>query len=439
MSLNKKKGYISFKFPQIDGYKIPRQVFFILQKLEERGFIAFLVGGCVRDLILRKPVHDFDLTTDANPDQLRELFQNYKILHIGKSFQTITLILDKQSFHITTFRIIEDKSNLKTIKNNKYFRLEQDLLSRDFTINSLAWNPHLGILDPAGGLRDLQEGTIHSLRPHCRFQEDPLRLLRAIRFACETNFKISSEVKKSILTKGYLINKVSRERIRDELCSIILNPELFKALKMLESYSLMKYILALDGRKKICFSTYLSLSDAFLVRKKIADDLTIRLAIWGKLSFGGSVQAKIFFIPLIENLKFKKKIISRLKILFSREWTEVAFDNSQNIRSLLSEMGIENTRDILYLKKIALLWEQDKKKLLKVGREEKLFKEELDRHPPVSREDLELDGHDLIEMGVPEGENIGKILKFLLNIVLISPEKNNREYLKSIVNKKVFP
>jgi tRNA nucleotidyltransferase (CCA-adding enzyme) len=420
-------------FPEIDKGKIPDDVLFILKRLEEAGFLSFLVGGCVRDLLHHKTGKDWDIVTYARPEQVQKVFHDYKTLLVGRSFQTVTLVINSQVYHISTIRKEKRQKPVVYHKDN-YSLLISDLLCRDFTINALAWNPDTGVLDPANGLRDLQRRVIRSLEPDARFQEDPLRMLRAIRIACELSFTIDIAIKMSIMKHAFLTHRVSPERIREEISSILNTTDAQRGIIMIRQYGLEQYIFSIDKvKKELLFSKGMK-HPSFSGFNELREDLPDQLALWGRLYFGSCRQAQIFFLPLIRSLRFNRKIIKKIQILLSREWKEMDFNSGMNIRLLMAKLGKENIESLFHLKKTLLLLEQNTDKIKNLLREEeRLIKEALQKNPPVSLKDLAIKGEDLIRLGVPEGERIGEILRLLLNEILLSPENNNRDYLLSIV------
>ncbi len=413
---------------------IPDFVLIVLERLEGAGFLSFLVGGCVRDLIHHKTSRDWDIVTDASLEQIQNIFSDYRVLLIGKSFQTATLIVDSHIFHVSAIRCNGNEKNLLAEKERYHF-LAKDLLCRDFTINSLAWNPTTGILDPSGGLQDLQKKVIRSLRPAERFQEDPLRMIRAIRIACQLNFTINRLSKNSIIEYSFLINKVSPERIKEELCSILKTSRAGKGLAMLRQYGLEQHIFSLNKTKKELLNIRKIRQISFSGLNEFKENLPARLALWGRVSFGSCLKAQMFYLPLLYHLKFNKRILKQLKNLLSIEWITMDFNSGKDIRFLMSELGKENIKVMFYLKKILLLYEKNYNKLNKLKIEGELLKKELKKKPPISLKNLAIQGEDLIKVGIPGGKKIGDMLGFLLKEVLISPESNNKECLMNIIEK----
>ncbi len=421
---------------RINSNNIPADVFFILKKLKESGFLSFLVGGCIRDLVLHRPVRDWDFVTDAQTEQIKIVFSEYKTLLIGKSFQTVTIILNHKAFQISS---INKSNNQKLSASHNYSSqiFKDNLMSRDFTINAISWNPDTGLVDPANGLRDLRNKIIRSINPDIRFKEDPLRMLRAIRIACELSFAMSLELKKSIYENAFLIQFVSSERIREEISFILGSSDVKQGILLLRKFGLERYIFSLDRVKKIHFhkneKNKLNLSGL----DKLKQDLASQLALLGRMYYGSCETARIFYFPVIKSLRFKKKISETVKILLSREWTKVDFDSAVKIRFLLAKFGEENTKRMIFLKKALLLEKNNYYRIKQLKIEESMLKEELKKKHPVKLSDLAINGNDLLKMGLSEGEKIGDILGIVLKKTLINPDINNKDYLMKFVQSMI--
>lgn len=429
-----RKMKLSFlNYPEISKNNLPDYVLFLIKRIEERGFISFLVGGCVRDLIYQKQSKDWDIVTDARIEEIQDIFKNYKTLLIGRRYNTITIIIDSKVCHISTIRIGE-KQQFKMRQSIKNYLLIKDLLCRDFTINSLAWHPDKGILDPSGGLGDLGKRVIRSLEPDIRFQADPLRMLRAIRIACELDFKVEKKTKNSIIKQAFLIQHTSPERIRDELCSIFRSLNVQKGIIMIRQYGLEHHILSLDKIKRELLISK-DIKPIFLSGFNIyREDLPTQLALWGRLVFNSCQKAQLFYLPLIVYLKFSRRIINKLKILLSIEWTTIDFSSREKIRFLMSDLGREYVKIIFNLKKMLLLSEQNTEKINKLlNQEEIMLQEEIQKNSPTSLKELAICGEDLIKMGISPGEKIGEILHLMLQKVLICPESNQKSILLNMV------
>lgn len=197
---------------------------FLLEKLESSGFKAYLVGGCVRDMLLGRTVGDFDITTDALPEQVTEVFSDLKVIPTGIKHGTVTVIYDSTPFEITTFRVDGGYSDSRRPDSVSFTpSLEEDLARRDFTVNAIAMDKNGNITDLFGGLDDLKARTLKCVGdPVKRFSEDALRILRAVRFSSVLGFEIDAATAEAALAMRKNLNDISRERCRDELEKMIM-------------------------------------------------------------------------------------------------------------------------------------------------------------------------------------------------------------------------
>lgn len=212
---------------------LPQGVEFVIYKLNKNNYEAFIVGGCVRDALLGIEPKDWDITTDALPDEIKDIFE--KTVDTGLKHGTVTVLTHNQAIEVTTFRI-EGRYSDHRRPDKVIFTssLEQDLERRDFTVNSIAYHPEKGIIDPFKGITDLKKSIIRAVGDaDKRFEEDALRMLRALRFSVQLGFKIDTNTMNSIKNKNKLIDSISKERIRNELNNILLsaNPSKFIFLK----------------------------------------------------------------------------------------------------------------------------------------------------------------------------------------------------------------
>lgn len=202
---------------------IPEYVSFTLERLEENGYCAYLVGGCVRDYIMGITPNDFDITTNALPQQIEECFSDIKTLDIGKKHGTITLVFDKECVEVTTYRIDGEYKDSRHPESVTFTdRIEDDLSRRDFTMNAVAYSPKRGFADPFGGREDIVKKRIVCVgNAEKRFEEDALRIMRALRFSSRLGFEIENETKNAILKKRNLLLNIAMERINSEFTGIV--------------------------------------------------------------------------------------------------------------------------------------------------------------------------------------------------------------------------
>ncbi len=416
---------------------------FIIKRLNNQGYEAFLVGGCIRNLLMGKEVPDWDIATSALPAEISEVFRDYKVIPIGKRFGTLTVVIKGSNYEVSTFK--KSESSLDSPPN-----LFEDLRQRDFTINALAWGEEKGVIDYFGGLEDLQQKIIRGVEdPAERIREDPLRMLRAVRLAGELDFTLDRVTLRAIKENSALIKKVSLERIRDELIKLLMSTTPQKGFRLLQQLSLLKNVLpelvATVGfyrqgnyQEEDLFSYILDRLD------HLPSDLVLRLVALlyevERLAFtdteakkGGREQAQ----GILRRLRFKNSLIKEVNTLIQEDWQEVDFSSPQYIRRLLSRLGEENVLRIVELKKAEGKASKDavdrRSKLSEAERIEKEVREIWQERPPLSLKDLALSGEDLAKLGYPEGKEIGEILRKLLDIVIDRPEMNKKELLIKLI------
>ena len=242
----------------IDKSKINKFAISIVKKLHQNNFQAYLVGGCVRDLLCNIEPKDFDIATNATPEEIRKIFKASRI--IGKRFKLVHIFNRSELIEVATFRSGVDKNNEgnlikdqsgKIIRDNIWGTIEQDTYRRDFTVNALYYCPvSKAIVGHKKGLGDIHQKNIVSIGdPIKRFSEDPVRGLRAIRFSSKLKFKIDKKVKEAIYEKGYLLSNISNARLFDEFCKIFLSGMAEKNFNKLLSYDLNKYLISTEPEK----------------------------------------------------------------------------------------------------------------------------------------------------------------------------------------------
>ena len=209
--------------------EIPSGANEIIHSLQNNGYEAFLVGGCVRDSILGRIIHDYDITTSATPDEMMEVFKDKRIIKTGLQHGTITIVINGEGYEVTTYRIDGNYSDSRRPDSVTFTQsLEEDLKRRDFTINAMAYNDEVGLVDPFNGIEDIKYHKIRCVgRAEDRFSEDALRILRAIRFASQLGFIVDSDVSLNIHKMYKNLKNISIERINSEFCKIALSREFY--------------------------------------------------------------------------------------------------------------------------------------------------------------------------------------------------------------------
>ncbi len=445
--MEKKKKYDKLNL-KIGLKDIDPGALFIIKKLNDGGYEALVVGGCIRNLVMGEEAHDWDITTSATPKEISRAFKGYKVVPVGEKYGTIMVVIKAVNYQVTTFR---GKDKLKGIEETEVAKwtslLLEDLKHRDFTINALAWGEKEGVLDYFKGLEDIKRRVIKGVEdPSERIKEDPLRMLRAIRMACELDFKIDQATLQAIKKNSILIKKVSPERIRDELIKILLSNFPKRGFKLLQQLGLLQFILPELERcvgfyqedlcpNKDLFEHILNLLN------NLPPDLALRLvALLGEVTqplSNSETSREEFAAKILCRLKFKNSIIKKVSILVQEDWRAIDFLNPKSIRQFISKRGEENILNVLELKRADIKIGKKIAKLKQLEKMEQQVREVLEEKPAVSLKDLAINGKDLIDLGYQEGVELGGMLKKLLEIVIDKPELNKKEMLlKFLIEEK---
>ena len=390
---------------------LPTKVKQIISKLEKADFEAYAVGGCVRDSILGRSPEDWDITTSAKPEEVKRLFST--TIDTGLQHGTVTVVIEKEGFEVTTFRLDGDYTDGRHPDRVAFTSsLTEDLRRRDFTINAMAYSEKRGLIDEFDGERDLEDGVIRAVGDACeRFSEDALRMLRAIRFAGQLNFKIADETFDAIKELSPNIAKVSVERIAKELEKLLLsgNPEYIALVYETGIFSVIAPEVAMLFENGEISASTKALSRASFPEKK--ELYQIRLAIFLE-GLGADKAAK-----LLKRLKLDNDTINTVKKLLELSLREVE-NNETDMRRTVKEAGH---------KMMPLLLEMRRAKGLKDNKD--LYQTVIDNGYCTSISELNINGKDLMDAGIPKGALIGSTLERLLELVIEKPELNTRESL----------
>lgn len=440
-----------------DKYTLPPEVITIWKKLITNGYQAYLVGGCVRDLILKRKPKDWDITTNARPEEILKLFptQSFYENRFGTvGVKTNSLDETLKIIEITTFRIEGKYSDFRRPDEIKFAsKLEEDLKRRDFTINSLALSFEGEIIDLFDGLKDLKNKIIRCIgNPEERFREDSLRMIRAIRFACELEFEIEIKTFKGIQKNVELIQYIANERIRDEFIKIIMNKNAIFGIELLRKSGLLKEILpelertyGVTQNKHHKYDVYTHSLKALEYAVKKNYSLEIRLAalfhdIGKPLTKQGEGPNCTFYMHEIIGTKMTKKILERLR--FSKDiikkvthlirhhmfYFEIEKVTPSAVRRFIRRVGEENLEDLFKLREADRIGSGVPKAIPYRLRYLKFLIEKTKKES-IKPTLLKINGNDILNMGVPQGPKVGWILKALLEEVLDEPQKNEKNYL----------
>ena len=390
---------------------LPTKVKQIISRLEKADFEAYAVGGCVRDSILLRSPEDWDITTSAKPEEVKKLFST--TIDTGLQHGTVTVVIEKEGFEVTTFRLDGDHTDRRHPDRVAFTSsLTEDLRRRDFTINAMAYSEKTGLIDEFDGERDLEDGIIRAVgEAKERFSEDALRMLRAIRFAGQLNFNIEEKTFDAIKELSPNISKVSVERIAKELEKLLLsgNPEYIALVYETGIFSVIAPEVAMLFENGEISASIKALSRASFPEKK--ELYQIRLAIFLE-GLGADKAAK-----LLKRLKLDNDTINTVKKLLELSLREVE-NNETDMRRTVKEAGY---------KMMPLLLEMRRAKGLKDNKD--LYQTVIDNGYCTSISELNINGKDLMDAGIPKGALIGSTLERLLELVIEKPELNTRESL----------
>lgn len=435
--------------------ELPANVKKIIETLENAGFEAYAVGGCVRDSILGRTPNDWDITTSANPYETKALFR--RTFDTGIKHGTISVLLDKEIYEVTTFRIDGEYEDSRHPKEVTFTReLKEDLLRRDFTINAMAYNERVGLVDMYNGVDDLNNKVIRCVgNAEDRFMEDALRIMRAVRFAAQLEFDIEEDTKAAIIKLAPTLEKISAERIQVELVKMMVSnhPEYIKVAYELgiTKVILPEIDLMMETTQNNPNHCYTVGEHTVVALKETSNDKILRLAtlfhdigkpaakisLADKDSFRGhpEISAKIAH-SIFKRLKFDNDTENKVcKLVLYHDWQIGAVPS--HMRRYVNKIGEEAFPLIFELNRADILAQSTMNREGKLAHLEKLreaYDEIVRNQECVSLKTLAVKGRDLLDAGVEAGPKLGEELNRLLNIVLDDPSKNNKEYLLSLVN-----
>ena len=310
----------------INHKKISKFAISIIKELNKNNYQGYLVGGCVRDLLCGLEPKDFDIATDATPDQIRKIFKASRI--IGKRFKLVHVFNRTELIEVATFRSGEDQNNNgnlikdqsgKIIRDNIWGSLEQDSLRRDFTVNSIYYSPlSKKFVGHKDGLSDIHKKNIVSIGdPRKRFSEDPVRCLRAIRFSNKLDFKIDGKIKDAIYEKGHLLSSISNARLFDEFCKVFLNGMAEKNFKKLTSFGLNKYLVSTNPEKneftsRVIIEALRNTDKRLINNQSVTPGFLVAALLWPELLekslTKGEINLRKFFRSMDQVLKRQQTI-----------------------------------------------------------------------------------------------------------------------------------
>lgn len=434
---------------------IPKTIQTVLSELERKGFQAFVVGGCVRDIILKRIPNDWDITTNADPEQIQEIFKNnFK----NNDFGTVTIITDDKAFkhiEITPFRSESAYSDNRHPDIVKWAdKIEDDLSRRDFTINAIAIDNKGQIVDPYSGQQDIADKIIKTVgNADTRFNEDALRLMRAIRFSAVLGFEIEEKTWEAIKKNHSLIKNISYERIRDEFVKLIKGKYAAKGIELLRKSGILEIILpeliegcGVDQNRHHIYDCYEHAIKSFEYAVEKDFNWYVRLAalihdIGKPKSKRGEGEKATFYghevvgakkaAKIMERFKFSNKDIEKIVTLvrYHMFYYNTGEVTESSVRRLLKNVGKENAEDLLLLRQADRIGSGTPKAEPYKLRHLKYIIDKVSTDP-ISAKMLKINGNNLInELKVEQGPKIGQIIDILLDKVLEDPGLNTKEYL----------
>ncbi len=390
--------------------QLPTDVRFILDKMSESGYLAHVVGGSVRDSLIGRPLGDFDITTNATPNQTKAVFCDYRTVDTGIKHGTVTLVLNGTPYEITTYRVDGDyKDNRHPEEVTFTDRLDEDLARRDFTVNAMAYNPYTGLSDPFGGREDAACRLIRAVGdPKVRFSEDALRILRALRFASVLGFEIERDTADALRELANHLSSISKERIYTELKKLVMGVDatsvLYEYADVLECVLCGLRIEKLPDKERFdkadIYSRFASL---FLLNSDEPEELAERV-----------------FTDLKTDKFTRTHTVSVLSA-----YDNVNFDDKRSTLTALAQYGDEVIEGVLALGVLTGKF---------TDRESHTLTEALGCDTPYTISGLAIRGGDLLALGI-KGEDVGVALNMLLSAVIDGKVENNLDDLKAYLLK----
>ena len=438
---------------------LPGKVTMIINNLQLHGYEAYAVGGCVRDSILAKRPEDWDITTSAKPEEIKRLFP--RTVDTGIEHGTVTVLLGKDSFEVTTYRIdgmYEDSRHPKEVIFTN--RLEEDLRRRDFTINAMAYNDEVRLVDVFGGMKDLNHHLIRCVgEPKERFAEDALRILRAVRFSAQLSFPIEPVTAEAIRELAPTLENISAERIQSELVKLLVSahPE-----QLRDAYELgiTKVILpewdAMEGVVQNTPHHKFDVAEHTIhALKNVKKDKILRLTMLfhdmgkpvmkttdekGRDHFKGhALVSEEIARSVMRRLKFDNDTVKKVTRLVCYHDYRIEA-TPQNVRRAMNRIGVELFPYYLAVRMADVKAQSPyrrREKIENIIAMRELYQEILINEECVTLRGLAVSGKDLMEIGMKPGRELGNMLNELLEWVIDDPECNKKEILCEYVKEKL--
>ena len=431
---------------------MPKNVDTAINLLQSAGFEAYAVGGCVRDSLLGKTPNDWDITTSAKPEDMKSVFADFHCIDTGIKHGTVTVVIDGEPLEITTFRLdgeYEDNRHPKSVTFTS--DLGADLGRRDFTVNAMAYSKMTGTVDLFGGHNDLKNGIIRCVGdPDRRFNEDALRILRALRFASALDFEIEEKTAQSLLKNRALLGNISEERIAKELLKLVCGkgakriltdfaPVLFEILPELQPmyknshdnphhcYDIYEHTLiaveSIDPEPTLRFAMLLHDCGKPAVKKFDENGVA---HFYGHQRISAEISAQI-----LARLKVSNKFRDEILFLVSNHDRWELYENTEKMPRYLSKFGLDGVLKLLKVMRADVLAQSPeyRYRLDQIADAEEIAKNLAAQKPCLSLSELQINGRTLMDIGIPQGRKLGAVLAQLLDEVIDGVTKNTQEAL----------
>jgi len=431
---------------------MPKNVDIAINLLQSAGFEAYAVGGCVRDSLLGKTPNDWDITTSAKPEDMKSVFADFHCIDTGIKHGTVTVVIDGEPLEITTFRLdgeYEDNRHPKSVTFTS--NLGADLGRRDFTVNAMAYSKMTGTVDLFGGQNDLKNGIIRCVGdPDRRFNEDALRILRALRFASALDFEIEEKTAQSLLKNRALLGNISEERIAKELLKLVCGkgakriltdfaPVLFEILPELQPmyknshdnphhcYDIYEHTLiaveSIDPEPTLRFAMLLHDCGKPAVKKFDENGVA---HFYGHQRISAEISAQI-----LARLKVSNKFRDEILFLVSNHDRWELYENTEKMPRYLSKFGLDGVLNLLKVMRADVLAQSPeyRYRLDQIADAEEIAKNLAAQKPCLSLSELQINGRTLMDIGIPQGRKLGAVLAQLLDEVIDGVTKNTQEAL----------
>ena len=431
---------------------LPKNVKIIIDNLNKNNFEAFIVGGCVRDSIIGLTPHDWDICTNAKPDEIKKCFEGFNTFDSGIKHGTISIVLDGEVFEVTTYRIDGTYSDNRRPDSVTFTSdISKDLARRDFTINAMAYNEKSGLIDPYGGKNDLRDNIIRCVgNPEFRFNEDALRIIRALRFASVYDFVIENETSESIYKNADLLKNIAVERISVEFNKLLCGNGVEE---ILNNYRDIIAVFIPEIKPMFDYNQHTKHHNRDLWYhktysvKSVDNNPLLRMSMLlhdigkpkackrdenGTCHFKGHPKHSAEMAEIIlHRLKYPTDFIETCITLI--KYHDVRFNGSKRqLRHVMSAIGNKNVELLLKIQRADIMAQSDykhKEKLEKLDLACRVYKEILADKDCFTLKQLVINGNDIKNLGVNEGVKIGKILKMLLSLVIEDKLENEKSAL----------